>query len=73
MGSWAWGAESREGMAGPLGRGPGLGREGRSGKVRGREGRQGRCLLPALPRDVGSGEFLKIAPIVEMCVFCVLG
>lgn len=30
------------------------------------------CLLPALPRDVGSGEFLKNVPIVEIRVFCVL-
>lgn len=45
MGSWAGCAESREGMAGPLGRGPGLGREGRSGKVRGREGETGNVFV----------------------------
>lgn len=46
MGSWAGCTGSREGMAGPLGRGPGLGREGRSGKVRG--GETGKVLAPAL-------------------------
>lgn len=46
MGSWAGCTGSREGMAGPLGRGPGLWREGRSGKVRG--GETGKVLAPAL-------------------------
>lgn len=76
MGSWAGCTGSREGMAGPLGRGPGLWREGRSGKVRGGETGKVACscsgLLCSCPRDVGSGEFLKIIPIVEMWVLCVL-
>lgn len=79
MGSWAGCAASREGMAGPVGRGPGLGREGRSGKVRGREGETGKvlacCLLcsAAAPGRRFWGVFENCSYCGNVCILCIEG
>ena len=76
MGSWAGCAESREGMAGPLGRGPGLGREGRSGKVRGREGETGNVFVACSAAAPGRriwGVFENCSYCGNVCILCIDG